>query len=188
MDAALNLHGIRVKALVGMGVADFADHTSCNPGIIHIRLRGDLSADDAEISGNHGLARYPGVGILRKAGIQNGVGNCVRHLIGMSGCYTFGSKKSGVHFSVSFLFGEVPRNKEKPHTEDPMCVKKIRSSSFVAAGFCTLYKQVAGFHRAVPSTTLDKACMQFSGNIVSSHFLFVKSIVHNSSMDFLPAS
>ena len=31
-----------------------------------------------------------------------------------------------------------------------------------AAGFGTTQNlQVAGFHRAVPSTTLDKACMQF---------------------------
>jgi len=29
-----------------------------------------------------------------------------------------------------------------------------------AAGFGTTFSQVAGFHRAVPSTTLDKACMQ----------------------------
>ena len=40
-----------------------------------------------------------------------------------------------------------------------MC--SIESSSFVAAGFGTTLSQVAGFHRAVPSTTLDKACMQF---------------------------
>lgn len=36
---------------------------------------------------------------------------------------------------------------------------------YTAAGFSTLQKavplQVAGFHWAVPSTTLDKACMQF---------------------------
>ncbi len=37
----------------------------------------------------------------------------------------------------------------------------IESSSFVAAGFGTTLSQVAGFHRAVPSTTLDKASMQF---------------------------
>ena len=30
-----------------------------------------------------------------------------------------------------------------------------------AAGFGTLNKQVAGFHRAVPSTTLDKAVCNF---------------------------
>ena len=39
--------------------------------------------------------------------------------------------------------------------------ENIESSSFVAAGFGTLKIQVAGFHRAVPSTTLDKASMQF---------------------------
>ena len=40
-----------------------------------------------------------------------------------------------------------------------MCT--IESSSLVAAGFGTTFSQVAGFHWAVPSTTLDKACMQF---------------------------
>ena len=41
-----------------------------------------------------------------------------------------------------------------------------------AAGFGTLNKQVAGFHRAVPSTALDKAvcnfliyCIYFSGKV-----------------------
>ena len=46
------------------------------------------------------------------------------------------------------------------YIEDPMYAS-IESSSFVAAGFGTTLTQVAGFHRAVPSTTLDKACMQF---------------------------
>ena len=49
---------------------------------------------------------------------------------------------------------------KKPHTEDPMCVVSNPHLSF-AAGFSTLNEQVAGFHRAVPSTTLDKANMQF---------------------------
>ena len=68
-----------------------------------------------------------------------------------------------------------------------MCV--IESSSLVAAGFGTLNKQVAGFHRAVPSTTLDKACMQFDH--ILSYFLqkstpfvyFIEKFVYNSSMD-----
>ena len=72
-------------------------------------------------------------------------------------------------FSIicSFLFvthvsvtGHCPNTIKKPHTEDPMC-ENIESSSLVAAGFGTLFSQVAGFHRAVPSTTLDKAYMQF---------------------------
>ena len=52
-------------------------------------------------------------------------------------------------------------NHKKPHTEDPMCVISNPHLSS-AAGFGTLLTQVAGFHRAVPSTALDKACMQFS--------------------------
>ena len=46
------------------------------------------------------------------------------------------------------------------HTpKDSMCaVSNPHLSS--AAGFGTLLSQVAGFHRAVPSTTLDKAGMQ----------------------------
>ncbi len=67
-----------------------------------------------------------------------------------------------------------------------MCVS-IESSSLVAAGFGTLKNQVAGFHRAVPSTTLDKACMQF-GYILTvfpgKSILFAKNI-HKSFMDIL---
>ena len=40
-----------------------------------------------------------------------------------------------------------------------MCAVSNPHLSF-AAGFGTTLSQVAGFHRAVPSTTLDKACMQ----------------------------
>ena len=54
-----------------------------------------------------------------------------------------------------------------------MCVS-IESSSIVADGFGTLIIQVAGFHRAVPSTTLDKACMQFG--IILSIFFKMSSI------------
>ena len=47
------------------------------------------------------------------------------------------------------------------HTSKDSTCASIESSSFVAVGFGTTLSQVAGFHRAVPSTTLDKACMQF---------------------------
>ena len=46
-----------------------------------------------------------------------------------------------------------------------MC--SIESSSFVAAGFGTTHLQVAGFHRAVPSTTLDKALLIQFGSYYS---------------------
>jgi len=69
-------------------------------------------------------------------------------------------------------------------------VRYIESSSLVAAGFGTLHQQVAGFHRAVPSTTLDKAGMQFryilhmEPPIVNTFFCFFRRKVHNSAIDF----
>ena len=66
----------------------------------------------------------------------------------------------------------------------------IESSSVVAAGFGTTLSQVAGFHRAVPSTTLDKACMQFATLFYTKlsksqvFFLIFHKNVHNSFVDF----
>jgi len=69
-------------------------------------------------------------------------------------------------------------------------VRCIESSSFVCRRIWHLAKflltQVAGFHRAVPSTTLDKACMQLLDDY-NRNSLFVKSFepfVHNSGVDF----
>ena len=57
-----------------------------------------------------------------------------------------------------------------------MCYRTLISR--FAAGFGTTLSQVAGFHRAVPSTTLDKAYIEFRHTLhdffvfVKSHFLF----------------
>lgn len=64
-----------------------------------------------------------------------------------------------------------------------MCVF-IESSSFVAAGFSTLFQQVAGFHRAVPSTALDKACMQF--RILYHRFYFCQPFCCQALLRFYP--
>ena len=74
--------------------------------------------------------------------------------------------------------------KKQNRTSDSMCVC-IESSSVVAAGFGTLKNQVAGFHRAVPSTTLDKACMQFVYilSIFPGKSSFFCKIIYNSFMD-----
>jgi len=50
--------------------------------------------------------------------------------------------------------------KEKTHTDGLDVLLSNPHLSF-AAGFGTTLTQVAGFHRAVPSTALDKASMQF---------------------------
>ena len=69
-----------------------------------------------------------------------------------------------------------------------MCAS-IESSSLVAAGFGTTLSQVAGFHRAVPSTTLDKASMQFVYILLifsqkSMVFSIITRKVHKSYIDF----
>jgi len=80
---------------------------------------------------------------------------------------------------------KIPEAKKKPHIDDPMCVLSNPHLSSCRR-IWHLASQVAGFHRAVPSTTLDKAYMQFW---VTIHFflLFVKLFlqkVHKSAMDF----
>ena len=71
-----------------------------------------------------------------------------------------------------------------------MCALSNPHLSF-AAGFGTFaFRQVAGFHRAVPSTALDKASMQFQYILQvflkkSRHFsfFFLKN-VYKSDIDF----
>ena len=61
---------------------------------------------------------------------------------------------------------------------------QIESSSFVLPpdlAPCNL--QVAGFHRAVPSTTLDKACMQLLDDY-TNFFDFVNTIRRNPPPKF----
>jgi len=75
-----------------------------------------------------------------------------------------------------------------------MCVYRILISRLPPDLAPLLLRQVAGFHRAVPSTALDKACMQFL-NILS---FFMKKSRHfstktqpnlyKSDIDFFPHS
>ena len=94
--------------------------------------------------------------------VHNGTGDSIRHLIGMAAGDTLRSKQSFFHYYFVLSYTqEYPKNKMHTST-DPMCVS-IESSSFVCRRIWhhTENPQVAGFHRAVPSTALDKACMQF---------------------------
>ena len=103
VDAALNFHRVGVKAVAGIHIANLPNGFTGNGGVVNGGLRGDLAADDAEICGDHSLAGHAGVGILGKAGVQNGVGDGVRHLIGVAVGNTFGGKKSFFHFVFPFF-------------------------------------------------------------------------------------
>ena len=159
VDAALNFHRVGVKAVAGIDIADLPDGLTGNGGVVNGSFRGDLAADDAEIRGDHGLTGHAGMGVLRKAGVQNGVGDGVRYFVRVSVGDTFRGKKSFFHFVFPFCLSKL---KKKNRTPKIRCASVSNPHLSFAAGFGTLYKQVAGFHRAVPSTTLDKACMQFN--------------------------
>ena len=103
MDAALNFHRVGVKAVAGADIADLPDGLPGNGSVVNGSFRGDLAADDAEIRGDHSLAGHAGMGVLRKAGVQNGVGDGVRHLVGVAVGDTFGGKKSFFHFVFPFF-------------------------------------------------------------------------------------
>ena len=171
VDAALNFHRVGVEAVAGVDIADLPDGLPGNGSVVNGSFRGDLAADDAEIRGDHSLAGHAGMGVLRKAGVQNGVGDGVRYFVRVSVGDTFRGKKSFFHFVFPFCLSKL---KKKNRTPKIRCALLSNPHLSFAAGFGTLYKQVAGFHRAVPSTTLDKACMQF--NIVF-YTIFYKSQV-----------
>ena len=103
VDAALNFHRVSIEAVAGVDIADPADGLPGNGGVVNSGLRGNLAADDAEIRGDHSLAGHAGMGVLGKAGVQNGVGDGVRHLIGVAVGNTFGGKKSFFHFVFPFF-------------------------------------------------------------------------------------
>ena len=91
------------------------------------------------------------------------------------------------------IFDYQAKNKNA-HT-DGLDVRSIESSSLVCRRIWHLsIYQVAGFHRAVPSTALDKASMQFviilQENPKKSRHFSSKSypIVYKSDIDFLNLS
>jgi len=65
-------------------------------------------------------------------------------------------------------------------------VRSIRSSSLVAAGFGTTLSQVAGFHWAVPSTTLDKASMLFLFILLLFRYMSTVFLIFHGNLFTIP--
>ena len=123
VDAALDLHGVGIETVPLPGVTDGTDGFPGNGIIVHLGLGGDLTADQAEVGGDHGLAGHAGAGVLSQAGIQNGIGNGVGNLVGVAIGNTFRGKESFFHVCFPFFFAsQIRPDKEKPHTEDSMRV------------------------------------------------------------------
>ena len=102
MDADDDLTAVGVEAVAGVNVADGADGLPGHGLVIDLGGGGDLAADQAEVGGDHGLTGHTGAGILLEAGVQDGIGNGICHLVGMAVGNTFGSKQSLLHNNRPF--------------------------------------------------------------------------------------
>ena len=74
---------VRVKNVVVVDVADFADRVARDFHKIQFRLRRDFAADDRDVRFHIRFAGDAGKLVLREARVQNRVGNCVCDFVGM---------------------------------------------------------------------------------------------------------
>ena len=109
-----DLHSVSAETGALVGITDFTDHLTGNALIVHHSLGGDLTADQAEVGGDSDLAGHTGVGVLGKAGVQDRIGNGIRHLVGVTAGDTLRCKQSLFHNVLSFL-----KDTKIPHTEGP---------------------------------------------------------------------
>ena len=77
-----------IDAVVGVVVADVLDGVARHLNVVHGGIGGDFACQHHETGVAEGFGRDPAVGILRETGIEDGVGNLVSHLVGV----TFGDR------------------------------------------------------------------------------------------------
>ena len=168
VDVGDDAAGVAVKAVLGPVVADLPHHLAGDPGNVHIAAGADLAHDVQQARGGGGLAGHTAVGVLGQDGVQHRVGDLVADLIGMSLGHRFGRKEIMTHTHILLVFVS-----KKISTPESGMRKKVRhqASSFVSPPDLAPYgfSQVAGLHRAVPSTTLDKV-FSFTLAIIPTFF------------------
>ena len=128
----------------------------------HIGGGGDLAHHQHHAGGGAALAGDVGVGVLGEDGVEHGVGDLVADLVGMALGDGFGSKQSP-HQNI---LRDLLEQKNPPSGELTEKYRYLASSSGAGAACrrgnwhlaAPAREPVAGFHRARPSTTLDKAC------------------------------
>ncbi len=86
--------GIGAKLQLFAIIADIAHHSAGDGFGIDIipAATGNLTGIDHQVGGGQRFASHPARGILRKAGIENGVGNLVANLVGMPLRHRLGSE------------------------------------------------------------------------------------------------
>ena len=88
-----NRAALVVDAVFGVVVADALQHVAGEVDVVDVGGRGDFAGHDDEARRTEGFGGNAGEGILLKAGVENGVGDLVRDLVGMTFADGFGSEK-----------------------------------------------------------------------------------------------
>ena len=145
--------GLAIKAVLRPVVADPADGIPGNSGNIYIAGGRDLSHDKHHTRGGNGFAGHPSLGILGQDGVKNSIRDLVADFVRMTFRDGFRCKNTFWHNKnlLSLRF----RKKTAPHRRSVFAYREPHLS-ICTAGFGTLHMQVAGLHRADPSTALNK--------------------------------
>jgi hypothetical protein len=78
------VQGLVVKALLGVIVANVLDGVADNLLVVELGLGGDLTKDHDHASLGGGLASDLGQGVLSQAGVEDGIGDLVGNLVGVT--------------------------------------------------------------------------------------------------------
>ncbi len=76
--------GPAVDAVGVVVVADVDHGLTHQPRDVHVRGGGDLTRHQDQAGGQEGLARHPALRVLGQHGVEHGVRDLVRHLVGVS--------------------------------------------------------------------------------------------------------
>ena len=100
VDGGNNGARLPVKAHFGAVIADFLDGFADDLRQIGIALGADFTGDDGHAGRHEGFASHTGVGILFNQCIEDGIGNLVGNLIGMTFGHGLGRKEISAFFGL----------------------------------------------------------------------------------------
>ncbi len=93
-DGVEHRAGVAVKAEVGVVVADVADHLAYQRLEVHPGRGGDLAGHQHEARLHQRFAGDPGLAVLAEDGVEDGVGDLVRHLVRVALGHRFRGKQA----------------------------------------------------------------------------------------------
>ena len=150
--------GVSVKAVLCAGVADIGDDLADDLLEIDVAAGGDLAHDVHQTRGSTGLASHAGVGVVGQDLVQNGIGDLVADLVGMSFGDGLGSKQMSCHKivlqkCVVILSQLHTRHQDFAQTKTPRT--EVLSVALLSFGFPQdlapyASAQVVGLRRACP--------------------------------------